>query len=420
MIPEADIRLAAVRAGGPPVAGPDGVDLVASPSFASVRAYPDLDTLDAAMEADPRRYRRDGNETVALLEATLAQLETPPGGTAPLVRCTASGQSALALLIAATATNGRRRVVVVRPCYGGTEALLLGPLAALGITTTFVDLPPAQRDVDTHGRVADACGPDVALVVAEIVTNPLLSIVDVTAVAEAAHAHGAACLVDSTFATPFLFQALGHGADLVVHSLTKHLSGHSDVLGGAAIAAEDSEAAAWLDGHSRALGAVLSPFDAWLTLRGLRTAPLRVERGSASATELARALGAHPAVASIHHPAVSGDPALLDRYLPRGSGPMLSIEVRDGASGAGRFVRGLRGIRLAPSLGDVSTTVSHPATTSHRHLSAEARAALGISDGLLRCSVGVEDVDQLRAELEAALDAVTAPADGPHTGARLP
>jgi cystathionine gamma-synthase len=402
-----DIRLTAIRAGALPLSGADGADLVAPPALSSVRSYPDLDSLDAAMEADPRVYRRHGNESAGLLEAALATLETPPGGAVPTARVTASGQAALLLLVSAAVMSGRRRVVLVRPCYGGTESLLLGPLAALGVSTTLVDLPPDADAADAGELVAAVAGRDVAMVVVEIVTNPLITVVDVPAVVGAAHQVGAVCLVDSTLATPFLFQPLAHGADLVMHSLTKHLGGHSDVLGGVAIAAEGSEVAGWLDSSSRALGAVLAPFDAWLTLRGLRTAPLRVERGTATAAALAVALDGHPAVAAVHHPAVrgAGDGSLASRLMPAGVGPMLSLEVRGGRPAAGRVVRAIGGIRLAPSLGDVSTTVSHPATTSHRHLSPEAREALGIADGLLRFSIGVEDEAVLRAELEAGLDA---------------
>jgi len=401
------IRLAAVRAGALPGSGAEGADLVAPPSLSSVRSYPDLDALDAAMEADPRAYRRHGNESVGLLESTLAVLETPPGGEVPVARATSSGQAALLLLVSAATMSGRRRVVLLRPCYGGTESLLLGPLAALGLETTVVDLPPDPQPADAGAIVGDVVGRDVALVVAEIVTNPLVGVVDIEAVAAAAHSCGAVCLVDSTLATPFLFQPLAHGADLVLHSLTKHLGGHSDLLGGVAVAAAGSEVAGWLDSHSRSIGAVLSPFDAWLALRGLRTAPLRVERGSASAAALAVALSGHAALEAVHHPAVREGAAaeVAGRLLPRGSGPMLSLDIRGGRSGAGRVIRRLDGIRLAPSLGDVSTTVSHPATTSHRHLSAEARRSLGISDGLLRFSIGIEDEPVLRAELEAALDA---------------
>jgi methionine-gamma-lyase len=402
-----DPRLAAIRAGGRPVRGDAGEDLVAAPALTSVRAYPNLDALDAAMEADPRVYRRHGNETVEMLESLLATLDTPPGSVAPIARVTASGQSALALLVSAAMMSGRRRVVLVRPSYGGLEALLLGPLAAFGVTTTIVDLPPPPASCDVGALVAAVMGRDVAVVVAEIVTNPLLGVVDIPAVAAAAHDGGALCLVDSTLVTPFLFQPLAFGADAVMHSLTKHLSGHSDVLGGVALAAVNSEIGDWLDGHSRSLGAVLSPFDAWLTLRGLRTAPLRVERGTATAASLAATMARHPAVAAVHHPGVRGgdDAVLAERLLPRGGGPMVSIDMRGGRAAAGRVVRALEGIRLAPSLGDVSTTVSHPVSTSHRHLSPQALAGLGISDGLLRFSVGIEDEPVLQAELAAALDA---------------
>jgi cystathionine beta-lyase/cystathionine gamma-synthase len=404
-VSEAGRRLAAVRAGGKPVMGVDGADLVAPPALSSVRAYPDLDALDAAMEADPRVYRRHGNESAALLEHTLAVLETPDGGTAPVARVTSSGQAALLLAVSSAMMSGRRRVVLVRPGYGGTEALLTGPLAAMGVRTTLVDLPPPAADAAVGERLSQAVGPDVALVVVEVVTNPLLGVVDIPAAVAAAHSVGAACLVDNTLTTPFLFQPLAFGADLVFHSLTKHLGGHSDVLGGVVLAAANSEAAGWLDGHSRAVGAVLSPFDAWLVLRGIRTAPLRVERGTRSAEALVAALASHPALVGVHHPGARGgiDAELTARLLPRGGAPMLSLDVRGGQPAANRVVCALPGVRLAPSLGDVSTTVSHPATTSHRGLTAAARAALGISDGLLRFSIGIEDQAVLIDELAAAL-----------------
>lgn len=402
-----DNALTAIRAGGRVPDSEGGEDLVAAPSLSSVRAYPDLDALDAAMEADRRAYRRYGNETVAMLEGVLATLETPLGGATPIARVTASGQAALALLVSTAVMSGRRRVVLVRPSYGGTEALLLGPLGALGVSTTIVDLAPPPSPGDAGALVAGVMGRDVALVVVEIVTNPLLGVVDVPAVAAAAHDAGAMCLVDATLTTPFLFQPLAFGADAVLHSLTKHLGGHSDVLGGVAVASIDSEIAGWLDAHSRALGAVLGPFDAWLTLRGLRTAPLRVERGTGTAAALAAAFADHPAVVAIHHPGLGGadDARLAARLLPRGGGPMLSIEVRGGRPAAARVVRALDGIRLAPSLGDVSTTVSHPTSTSHRHLSPQSLQSLGISDGLLRFSIGIEDPEVLRSEIGAALDA---------------
>src|SRR5439155_9364335 len=203
----------------------------------------------------------------------------------PVARATASGQAALALGLSLLAAPGRRRVVVVRPCYGGTDALVGGPLGNLGLQLATVDLPPAGES-DHGALVAASLRDDVAAVVVEVISNPMMTVVDVPAVAAACRAAGAACIVDSTFATPFLFQAFAHGADMVFHSLTKHLSGHSDVLGGMLLVSEDSPAAGFLDGFSRLFGAVLSPFDAWLALRGLRTASLRLERCSANAAAL--------------------------------------------------------------------------------------------------------------------------------------
>lgn len=408
--------LLAIRSGGGVTDSEGGADLVAPLSLTAVRAYRDLDALDVAMGGDGREYRRHGNESVALLERLLGALEqpgeaAPAAGSQPLARATASGQAAILLLLAAAAMAGRRRVVLVRPCYGATEALLTGPLGAMGMSTTLVDLPPPPAEADAGQLVAAACGAGgggVAAVVVESVTNPLITVVDVPAVVAAAHAHGAACIVDSTFTTPFLLRPLALGADAVMHSLTKHLGGHSDVLGGVAVVAGGSSLADWFDACSRSLGAVLSPFDAWLVLRGLRTAPLRVERGTASAATLATALAGHPALQAVHHPAVRGgaDAALARRLLPRGVAPMLGLEVHGGRAGAAEMIRALGTIRLAPSLGDVSTTVSHPASTSHAALGPAARELLGIGDGLLRVSIGIEPAAVLVAEVGEALGRV--------------
>jgi cystathionine beta-lyase/cystathionine gamma-synthase len=243
-----------------------------------------------------------------------------------------------------------------------------------------------------------------------VITNPLVGLIDVPAVAAAAHGAGAACIVDATFAPPMLFQAFAHGADLVIHSLTKHLSGHSDVLGGALLVSSDHPCSDWLDAHARLLGCNLSPFDAWLALRGLRTAGLRIERSTENAAALATFLSGRPELTAVHYPGRHGaeDAALAQRLLPRGCGAMLSIDLRGGGVAADAFIRALDGVRLAPSLGDVSTTVSHPASTSHRALSPQQRQALGIGDGVIRVSTGIEHIDDLRAEFDAALVAASA------------
>jgi cystathionine beta-lyase/cystathionine gamma-synthase len=400
--PSLDPSTLAARAGLGTPRSAAGADLVAPPSLSSVRTYAGLEELDAAMEKRDG-YRRYGNESVVLLEDALARLEAVDPRALPLTRVTASGQAALLLALLLLVTPRRNRVVVVRPCYGGTDALIAGPLGALGTQLTTVDLGP--DDADHASPVAAALGDDVAAVVCEVITNPLMSVVDVPAVATAAHAAGAAVVVDSTFTTPFLFRPFQHGADVVFHSLTKHLGGHSDVLGGAVLVAPQHPAGDWVDAYSRLAGCVLGPFDAWLALRGLRTAALRVERGTTTAAALAASLSRHRGVRAVHYPGTHGDAdeERAARLLPAGRGPMFSLEIDGGIAEADAFVRRLEGIRLAPSLGDVSTTISHPAMSSHRTLSRERRLALGISDGLIRVSTGVESVADLEHEFAAAL-----------------
>ena len=387
----------------------EGSDLIAPISLASVRAYADLPSVDEAMEGR-KTYRRYGAGNPQLLEDALIELETVPGKPAPVARVTSSGQAALMMAVTLVMSPKRRRIVVVRPCYGGTESLLAGPLGNIGVQVSTVDLP-VDGGGDHGALVAAALDDDVAAVVTEVITNPLIGLVDVPAVVQAAHAAGAACIVDATFAPAFLyFQSFAHGADLVIHSLTKHLSGHSDVLGGVLLVDTEHPASDWLDAHSRLLGANLSPFDSWLALRGLRTAGLRIERSSENAAALATYFSGRPELSAVHYPGLrdARDAALAARLLPRGRGAMLSIELRGGGGAADAFIKALDGVRLAPSLGDVATTVSHPTSTSHRGLSPQQRHALGIHDGLVRISTGIEHIDDLTAEFDAALIASAA------------
>jgi cystathionine gamma-synthase len=395
----------AARAGlGAPTSA-EGVDLIAAPAVSSVRAYPDIDAVDAGMDTRDA-YRRYGNESVRLLEEAIAGLETPSGMATVSARATSSGQAALSLALTLLSTPARRRVVVVRPCYGGTDALVAGPLGNLGVKLTAVDLP-VDGAPDHAALVAPHLAGDVMAVVVEVITNPLMDVIDIPAIAAACHTAGVSCVVDATLATPFLFRPFAHGADLVFHSLTKHLSGHSDVLGGVLLVHPDHEAAAWLDPFARLIGTALGPFDAWLSLRGLRTGELRVQRASQNAQSLVTFFAARPEVAATFYPGRRGpeEEARAQRLLPLGRGPMLSVDVgsRDRAN---EFIRNLDGVRLAPSLGDVATTVSHPASTSHRSLTPQQQAALGITPGLVRVSAGIEHLDDLREEFDAALRAV--------------
>jgi len=363
------------------------------------------------MAGDRRVYRRYGTEAVFLLEQALAALEV--AGTAlagqepPVTRVTSSGQAALLLLLLSLARPSRRRVVVVRPCYGGSDALVAGPLARAGMDLATVDLPHPAQPADHGALVADALDARTSAVVCEVITNPLIGVVDVPAVAAAAHAAGAACVVDATFASPFLFQPFAHGADAVFHSLTKYLNGHSDVVAGVALVRADHAAAERLDPTARLLGATPGAFDAWLALRGLRTAALRIERATQNAAALAQWLGTRAEVEATHYPGTRGpfDEELAHALLPRGRGPMLSVDLAGGEEAVDRLLRALRLVRLAPSLGDVATTVSHPARTSHRNLEEHVRRRMGIGPGLLRISTGIEAEADLVADLAQALDA---------------
>jgi cystathionine beta-lyase/cystathionine gamma-synthase len=396
----------AARAGTPPPE-PGGAPLVEPPSLASVDTFVDLADLDVAMAAGRGGYRRFGNPSVSRLEEALAALEGYGLPEPPLCRVTSSGQAALLLAISTLAGPGRRRVVLLRPGYGGSESLIAGPLAALGVEPVMVDLPPPGEVDRQLDQVRKVITHDVACVVAETIGNPLMGLLDLPGLVELCRAAGTATVIDNTFATPFLLRPLELGADVVVESLSKQLSGHADVLGGAVAVRAGHPAADLLATHSRFLGAVMAPFDAFLSLRGLRTAGVRVERGAASAAALAQLAIAHPAVAAVHYPGSRSlaEEALAAALLPRGRGSMLALDL-GGRDRADLLLRGLPEIRLAPSLGDVATTVSHPALSSHRGLSPAQRRSLGIGDGLLRFSVGIEEIEDLAAELRTALDSV--------------
>ncbi len=398
----------AARAGAPEPA-PGGAPLVEPPALAAVDAFASLGDLEAAMAGGRGGYRRLGNPSVGRLQEALGALEGWGGVDDPACRVTSSGQAALLLAVTGLLGERRRGIVLLRPSYGGTQALLAGPLARLGVALTILDLPPAGEVAHQLDGVEAVLDRSVAAVVAEAIGNPLLGILDVPRLTEMCRAAGVATVIDGTFATPFLLRPLELGADVVVHSLTKQLAGHSDVVGGAVLVRAGHPAAERLDADCGTLGVGMSPFDAFLALRGLRTAGLRVARSSSSAAVLAEVAAGHPAVRAVHHPGrrSAEEEALAARLLPRGRGAMLTLDLGDRAA-ATRLLRALPEVRLAPSLGDVATTVSHPAATSHRGLAAAERDALGIGDGLLRFSVGIEEVGDLVAELRDGLDAVIA------------
>jgi len=373
---------------------PAGEPLVAPLFQASVGRLADLDAADARFEgrAPGFLYTRLGNPTVAQLEATLARLE---GGEAACV--TASGMGAIATTLLALLAPGE--TLVASPyLYGATESFLRQDLVRWGVRVESADGHDAAAIAAALARFR----PAVCYV--ETIANPLLQVADLPALAERCRAAGARLVVDHTFATPCLAQPLALGADLVIHSLTKFINGHGDAIVGAVIG--DGETIARIRGLLQRLGATADPFAAWLTLRGLATLPLRIERACANALALARWLAGQPCVRRVHYPGLPSHPdhALAVRLLGCG-GPMLAFELADRAA-ANRFIEGLRWVKFAPSLGDVATTVSHPASTSHRGLAPAQQRARGIHGGLVRVSLGVERADDLIADFERALAAL--------------
>jgi cystathionine beta-lyase/cystathionine gamma-synthase len=361
--------------------------------LANVYAFESLEQVDAVWEGRQPGfvYGRFGTPNHAMLEATLADLE---GAEAALV--TASGMGALSAMLLATLKPGDH-LVAGRDLYGSTTALLREQAPRWGIQVSFADSTEAAA-------VDAACTPATRAIFVEAITNPLVRLADLPGLGEVARRRGLGLLVDSTFASPALLRPLEHGATLVHHSATKYLSGHGDVTAGVLAGAAGPIAAA--RSEAVRVGLNLGAFDAWLTLRGVRTLALRMERHSANALALARFLAERAEVRRVYYPGLADHPqhALACKLLPAGFGGVLAFELRGGAAAVARFF-GAVPLEFAPSFGDVTTTWTYPTRTSHRPLSADEQAKLGIDPGLVRLSVGIEDVEDLRSGLAAALDA---------------
>jgi cystathionine gamma-synthase len=333
-------------------------------------------------------YGRSGNPTRNLLGEGLAALERGAGAVV-----TSSGMAAVDLVLNLLQPDAL--VVAPHDCYGGTWRLLKAHERKGALRVRFVDF----NDADAL-RAALAQQP--ALVWIETPSNPLMRVVDIAEVAKRAKAVGAFVATDNTFLSPILQKPIPLGADFVVHSTTKYLNGHSDVVGGAVIAASAAhlEELAW---WANCRGVTGSPFDAWLTLRGLRTLGVRIERQQATAATIADALAAHPAVAAVHYPGLRDHPGRgAAQRQQTGFGAMLSFELADGSDVAG-FVSRIKGFTLAESLGGVESLIAHPATMTHAAMAPEARAAAGITDNLFRLSVGLEAAADLVTALHKAL-----------------
>jgi methionine-gamma-lyase len=347
----------------------------------------------AAMNSDPRHeryYRRYGNPSQARLEKVLAAAE---GAQACLA--TASGMGAVSTIVLGLLVSGDH-VVAQRSMYGGTLSLLQHLAPRLGIEATLVD----QTDPDAFARAVRPGATKLFLL--ESPSNPLLQVTDIAAVAALARGMGALTCVDNTVATPVNQRPLDHGADLVMHSVTKALSGHADVLAGAVIGRRELIDRIWAT--HLVVGSVISPFDAWLALRGLRTLVMRVERQNRNADAVARFLAGHPAVRAVNYPGLPSHPQrdLVERQMA-GYGGLMSFELSGGADAAERFISALRLPARAPSLGGVRSLVVRPAAMWAQEMTVEELASAGVAPGLVRLAVGLESEHDLIADLERAL-----------------
>jgi methionine-gamma-lyase len=372
---------------GAPI-GPHGERSGTSPLFQTTNfLYEDAEGAARAAAGQSYIYTRHGNPTTDAFARAVAELEGAEAGLA-----FASGMAALSTALLALGAGGE--VLAAEGIYGGTTELLTDVGASLGLRARFVapwDLPSVEA----------AIGPETKVLLVETLSNPLLRVPDLRALAALARARGVTFVVDSTFTTPCLVKPLTLGADIVVHSVSKYISGHGDVVGGVVVGA--TERLASLRKVRTQLGGNMDPFAAWLALRGLRTLPLRLARQCESAARLASVLESLPGVVRVHHPSLAGHPdhELAGRQLAAAGG-LITIQLADGVA-ARRFYDRVRVFTRAASAGELVSLVTHPASFSHGMLSAEERTRLGIDDGLLRLSVGIEDVGDLEADLRQAL-----------------
>jgi cystathionine gamma-synthase len=360
-------------------------------STAAAHVYEELDDYDAVArgERQGHYYGRNSNSNRSMLESAVAELEGAEAGVA-----TGSGMSAMHLAILALAPKPVT-ILATRELYGGTLALLRQDLEPSGYEAVFVDL----NDLDAVRRTMDGAG----LVLVETITNPLCRVPDLDAIISLARKGGVPVLVDNTFATPALFRPLEHGATVVMHSVTKYLGGHSDLVAGVVVGSESLMSAA--RARSVRTGTPLGPFDAWLALRGLRTLDVRMRRHSDNALALARAMRSMPGIAKIHHPLMEDSTsfAVARRLLPQGAGGMMAFDLEGGRAAVQRMMSRFQLVAFAASLGGVETTISYPEITSHRGLTREERAQLGVGPGTVRVSVGIEAAEDIVADFAQAI-----------------
>lgn len=339
-------------------------------------------------------YGRVGNPTTSILEARLAALEE---GEAALA--TSSGMGAITSVIWPLVSAGDE-VLADKTLYGCTFSLLHHQLVRFGVTTQFVDMTDPAN-------VAASIGPKTKLIITETPSNPNMRVVDIAAIAEIARRHGALLVVDNTYCTPYLQRPLTLGADIVVHSATKYLGGHGDLLAGAVVSRKELVDQFRFVGIKEMNGACISAFDAFLILRGLKTLALRMDRHCETALKLAHDLQEHPLVEQVFYPGLADNPQhdVATRQM-KAFGGMIAMELKGGLAAGKAFMNAASLVTRAVSLGDAETLVQHPASMTHASYAPEERAAHGFTDGLIRLSIGLEDYDDLRGDILQALDRV--------------
>ena len=363
---------------------------------ASSYFYESMGQLDRVFGQEEQgfSYSRYENPTSAALEELVAALEGGHGALA----C-ASGMAAIHMALLTALADRRKSVVAANALYGASVSLLLQVLEPSGVAVRFVDV----CDLDALRTAVDEARPGCILI--ETISNPLLRVPQIDRVAEIAREAGAALVVDNTFATPLILRPLERGAGFAVHSATKYLAGHGDVLGGVVVC--DQQHFADLRALSRTMGPVMGPFESYLTMRGVKTFALRMERQCANACRVASWLATHPRIARVHFPASAEHPdaTAVRRLFPPGLfGAMVGFELKDaGRAEVFRFMDGLNLIVRATSLGDVHSMMLYPVMSSHREVSPKHRERMGISDGLVRLSVGIEAPEDIIEDLEQAL-----------------
>ena len=338
-------------------------------------------------------YSRSGNPTRDALENAVASLENGKYGLA-----FASGLAAETAILSILKPGDN--IIASDDLYGGTYRLFTQVFSNLEITTTFVDGTNPQE-------IGKAITENTKLIWIETPTNPLLKLLDIEAVSKIAHSHSVLLVVDNTFATPYFQQPLTLGADIVIHSTTKYINGHSDVVGGAVIL-NNVILYEKIKFYQNAAGGILGPFDSWLTLRGLKTLAIRMKQHEQNAQIIAEALLLSPHVLKVNYPGLPSHPQyeLAKRQL-KGFGGMISFEINGGIDEVNNFVKHLKIFSLAESLGGVESLVAHPAKMTHSSIPKAQREKIGITDNLIRLSVGIEDVEDLLADLEYALKSVS-------------